>query len=101
MSLRAEAFCLLLIAVVAAITIVVISFVRRGVHRWVTPRLIIPGWRATPALHGETHVLLSICDHYEPGNGNVGRAVAADRVRRWVSEYPRLFERFRDADGRP
>src|SRR4029078_10711953 len=30
-----------------------------------------------------------------------GPAQAAARVARWVEEYPRRFERFRDADGRP
>jgi hypothetical protein len=47
------------------------------------------------------HVLLCICDHYEPKLGGAPPHRARERVRRWVEEYPRQFERFRDSDGRP
>jgi hypothetical protein len=46
-------------------------------------------------------VFFCIADHFEPshgtGDGNLERA----RVAAWVDGYPRLAERFADADGRP
>ncbi len=50
---------------------------------------------------GETHLLLAIADHYEPRSEGVSPEVARARVARWVDEYPRMFDGFRDADGRP
>lgn len=47
------------------------------------------------------HLLLAVCDHYEPKRGGVTPEKARARVRQWVDEYPRLFDRFRDAHGRP
>lgn len=59
------------------------------------------GRRGKPAADRPIHVLLCIADHYEPQLGKPTPAVAAGRVESWVRNYPRLFERFRDADGRP
>jgi hypothetical protein len=47
------------------------------------------------------HVLLCICDHYEPDLGNAPPDKAWRRVERWLEDYPRQFSRFRDSDGRP
>jgi hypothetical protein len=46
-------------------------------------------------------VLLCIADHYEPKHGRPSREVARARVERWRRDYPRLFGRFHDSDGRP
>jgi hypothetical protein len=43
---------------------------------------------------------LAVCDHYEPKRG-VTPDQARARVRQWVEEYPRQFDRFRDALGQP
>lgn len=47
------------------------------------------------------HLIFAICDHYEPKRGGVSAEKARARVRQWVDEYPRQFDRFRDAHGRP
>ena len=47
------------------------------------------------------HLLLCICDHWEPGHGGVSVAQADARVNAWCKEYPRLFSHFRDSDGQP
>ncbi len=47
------------------------------------------------------HVFIAVCDHYEPQWGRPARAIALNRVERWRSEYPRLFSRFADSNGRP
>ena len=50
---------------------------------------------------GVTDILLCVADHFEPLHGGVAEAVGARRVERWLTEFPRIAERFRDADGRP
>ncbi len=45
-------------------------------------------------------VFFAICDHYEPRCYGVNHETAIARVDRWCVEYPRLFERFHDSDGR-
>ena len=47
------------------------------------------------------HLLLCLCDHYEPGNGGADALKADGRVENWCREYPALLHSFRDADGRP
>lgn len=50
---------------------------------------------------GTRHVLFAVCDHYEPLWGKPDEAVGRARVKRWLDGYPRLADRYRDADGRP
>lgn len=45
-------------------------------------------------------VFIAVCDHYEPEWGRPSTATSIARVQRWVDEYPRLFEQFRDSSGR-
>jgi hypothetical protein len=74
---------------------------RRALDRWLPSYLATAG-RRRPRRPGEpTHLLFCIADHFEPKLGGAGPARAAARVARWVEEYPKRFERFRDADGRP
>jgi hypothetical protein len=54
------------------------------------------------------HVLVSICDHFEPlwtGDrempGAASHAIGLARVRAWREGYPWIAKEFRDADGRP
>jgi hypothetical protein len=76
---------------------------RRQMHWWLGSYLKDSRRRRAAAsrLDGETHLLLCVADHYEPKHGGAPPEQAMARVQRWVTEYPRLFERFRDADGRP
>jgi hypothetical protein len=73
----------------------------RGVDRWLARYALDRPKRRAPRRGEPVHLLLCIADHYEPGNGGVTPAEAQQRVERWVAEYPKLFERFRDADGHP
>lgn len=65
-------------------------------------RLLLEALRKRP-LRVETpvHLLLCICDHFEPGHAGATPEQADARVQAWTNEYPRLFERFRDSDGYP
>lgn len=46
-------------------------------------------------------MLFCMADHFEPDFGNPGADVERRRVAAWTERYPRMAERFADADGRP
>jgi hypothetical protein len=73
----------------------------RGLHRWIVPYVRSAGRRRAPRPGEPVHLILAVCDHYEPKRDNAPMGVARARVRQWVEEYPKLFSRFRDADGYP
>lgn len=68
-------------------------------------------------MSGPRHLLFAVCDHYEPlwaGSGGQPDFAAAAaggpkadvetglrRVEKWHRDYPKLADRFRDADGQP
>jgi hypothetical protein len=54
-----------------------------------------------PAFEGPRHLLFALTDHYEPLHGNVDDGRGAARVETWREGYPKMAERYRDADGRP
>jgi hypothetical protein len=74
---------------------------RRGMDRWLGQYVLQSRRRRGMQRGEEVHLLLCVADHFEPHWGGAGDDVAAARVRQWVELYPRLFGRFRDADGRP
>ena len=47
------------------------------------------------------HLIVAVCDHFEPFRDGVGVDVARQTVRDWLAAYPGSVESFRDADGRP
>jgi hypothetical protein len=70
-------------------------------HRWLGTYLKTKSKRGMPAPDQPVHVLLCIADHFEPKLGGAPPHIARERVRRWAEEYPKLFDQFRDSDGRP
>ena len=62
----------------------------------------LPAWRRREqqGQHtlGTRHVMLAVCDHFEPFHG-VGKTEALARVETWQRELPKLAGEFRDADG--
>jgi len=54
-----------------------------------------------PEREGVRHLLVALCDHYEPLWGGADELRGAERVRAWREGYPRLASLYRDADGRP
>lgn len=73
----------------------------RHLDRWLVPYLRQYCKRRVPRRGEQVHLLLCIADHYEPYHGGVLPDRARARVRRWVEDYPRQFDAFRDSDGRP
>lgn len=49
----------------------------------------------------EVHIILCICDHFEPKAGQASVDTGRQRVAAWVERYPKQFGQFRDSDGRP
>jgi hypothetical protein len=74
---------------------------RRGLDRWLGGYLLHTRRRRAVRRGEAVHLLLCVADHFEPRWSGASDEVAAARVGRWLEEYPRLFGRFRDADGRP
>lgn len=64
---------------------------------YIRTRLARPGLPA----NGPVHIMFCVADHYEPDHLNADIDLQRARVARWRTQYPALFERFRDADGRP
>ncbi|MBT3296861.1 MAG: hypothetical protein HN383_16450 [Verrucomicrobia bacterium] len=66
--------------------------------------LWLPGYLASlrrrPRHTGGTrHLMVALCDHYEPYRGGVDDAAARAHVARWTTAYPAMAEPFRDSDG--
>ncbi|MEO2089257.1 MAG: hypothetical protein ABGY75_07140 [Gemmataceae bacterium] len=74
---------------------------RRGMNRWLLPYLLSTHKRRAVRPGEPVDLILAVCDHYEPKRGGASMDKARARVRQWVDEYPRLFDRFRDAEGKP
>jgi hypothetical protein len=73
----------------------------RGLDQWLPEYWATRHRRRDPSPDQDVHLILCIADHYEPKLGNASSAQAQARVDRWVEEYPRLFDQFRDSDGQP
>ncbi len=73
---------------------------KKGLNRWLLPYLLSARKRRPLDPDERVHVLLCICDHYEPKLGGAPHSKAQERVRRWITEYPKQFARFHDSDGR-
>jgi hypothetical protein len=55
--------------------------------------------RRAPKVEGPRHLIFTFCDHWEPLWNDVSDEVGDARVRAWSEGYPRLAERYVDADG--
>ena len=47
-----------------------------------------------------THIMFCLVDHFEPKWENPSYEVEAERVNRWVLNYPKVVEEFRDSEGK-
>lgn len=62
---------------------------------------------ARRAPNGRVHLIVCVADHFEPSSlagdfsGYAPMGIQQQRVEHWCATYPRSFDRFRDADGRP
>jgi hypothetical protein len=74
----------------------------RNVHRWLGGYAKAALRKLAAGRHaGPKHLLVALCDHYEPLWGNASNERGAERVKRWLTSYPALVKGLQDADGRP
>ncbi|MBV5283950.1 MAG: hypothetical protein JZU53_16125 [Paludibacter sp.] len=57
-------------------------------------RRTIQGERVPPK-----HVYFCICDHFEPYWNGADKTTARKRIQRWLDEYPKIADKYRDSDG--
>ena len=97
---------LILILIVAALaSLIAVAFIgrefrRTGVLRWLGGYARSYGRRRRPEPGEIIDVLICVADHYEPKSQHADVEQGLTRVRRWATEFPRLFGGFRDSDGR-
>jgi hypothetical protein len=82
-----------------AIAVLLISLRKRRLLDWLPAYLLRRAPKPTEGV--PVHIMFCFVDHYEPRWGRADYATECARVRRWCEEYPRLYARHRDADGRP
>lgn len=69
----------------------------KALDKWFLPYL----FRARPVpVSQPLHIVLCVCDHWEPFHG-ADRAEALARMGRWEEQFPVVTAGFRDADGQP
>src|SRR4051812_25047284 len=90
----------ILVLVVCAMTAVIGLCRQRHMDRWLIPYLrgLTRGVRPRA---GTTHLLVCVCDHYEPAWNHVSIVRERERVAVWAKRLPELASRHRDAENRP
>jgi hypothetical protein len=72
----------------------------RNVHRWLGGYALSSLRRLTDERQeGPRHLLVALCDHYEPHWNDVGNDQGWQRVSAWLERYPEMVSGLRDADG--
>lgn len=74
---------------------------RKGLDRWLIPYLLSKGSKQKLIPGEPIDLFLAVCDHYEPQRAGASHEKAKARVQQWIDEYPKLFDRFRDSEGKP
>ncbi len=72
----------------------------KAADKWLPGYLRSVRWRPRSA-PGVRHLIVCVCDHYEPFRGGVDPVRARQTVKDWLSAYPEAVGSFRDAEGRP
>ncbi|MEI6166018.1 MAG: hypothetical protein WCS52_02385 [bacterium] len=72
----------------------------KAIDKWLPGYLrSILGRPRTPK--GTRHLIVAVCDHFEPFRGESAADVARQTVRDWLAAYPGSVDKFRDVDGFP
>jgi hypothetical protein len=85
--------------VFAALALVAHECRKRNIGIWLAS-FVRQDWRAHPQPGATRHLMFCFVDHYEPQWERPSYQTECDRVARWRSDYPKLCEGRRDADGR-
>lgn len=74
---------------------------KKRATRWALPALRYAASNFFVGRPAPVHVLFALVDHWEPGRGEANEELAAQRVSRWIDDWPALAAAHRDADGLP
>jgi hypothetical protein len=78
-----------------------IEKITRNTHYWLPAYFAgFPQRLRDKSVKGRKHIFLAICDHFEPLWNNADYERGLQRVRQWVTKYPLIAQKFRDADGK-
>lgn len=69
--------------------------------RWLAPWALDRLERRLRGTRPGRHLLVALCDHFEPLHGGASLTAGIDRVRCWRDRYPAFASAFIDDDGRP
>jgi hypothetical protein len=86
---------------VVGLLVLIDQLVRRNFHCWLPAYLRERSRRRDPGPDEEVHLILCVADHFEPTVTEATPEANLEMVRRWGTDYPRLFGSLRDSDGRP
>jgi hypothetical protein len=86
---------------VLALALVIYAIRKKNLQYWLGSYYFPSERISTPLANEPIDVFLAICDHWEPQCYGAPFDQAMSRVQRWVDEYPKLFDQFRDFNGRP
>jgi hypothetical protein len=88
------------ILVIAAVAIALVIR-QRNMQYWIGSWYFPTEAKPVIAADEPVDIFLAVCDHYEPAGYNASFDVAMEKIARWRTEYPKLYGRFRDDEGRP
>lgn len=71
----------------------------RNMQLWLAEYIRQKLFRRLPTINGPKHIMFCFVDHYEPQWERPGYETEVRRVDRWMSDYPKMADRHRDADG--
>ena len=89
----------LMVLLLAAVVGVGLEMRKKNIAVWIGG-FFRQDWRAEAPAGKTRHLMFCFVDHYEPGWEKPTYEVECERVARWHTEYPKLCEGRRDADGR-
>lgn len=69
--------------------------------RWLLPWTAARLWRRLRGARPGKHLIVALCDHFEPLHGDASLATGIARVNAWRERYPALASGFADEDGHP
>lgn len=73
----------------------------KSIDRWGIPYLRQCLNRKTQRKPEETHIMFTVCDHFEPLSPHAAKSIQQGeaRVKRWLDEWPGIAKNYRDNDG--
>ncbi|MCG8528496.1 MAG: hypothetical protein MI748_19115 [Opitutales bacterium] len=71
----------------------------KAIDKWGYP--FLKNILTKPSPKGEIHVMIALCDHFEPLSPNASKSIkqGEERVQRWLDQWPTIASGIKDSDG--